>query len=307
MIAAPRLVEGEAVVRLVVNGEERRAIAEPRMLLATSFVTSFGLTGTHVGCEQGVCGACTVRMDGEIVRSCLLFAVQAVGSRIETIEGLASGDELHPVQHAYHEKYGLQCGYCTPGLVLATVALLERNPDPSEAEIREHLAGNVCRCTGYVGIVASVQEAAGSSQEGRNVAATETEGYVGRRIPPFESAKYLRGRGKYVDDIQLPGMLHAAFLRSPFAHAKVTRVDADGCPSGPRRRRARAHSAADSERKSGDRTPTSPREGGECEQPSECCPPRRFASSARPLAVRHRDHPATWPRTQQLIDVEYEH
>jgi carbon-monoxide dehydrogenase small subunit len=158
--AARRLVEGEAVVRLVVNGEERRAIAEPRMLLCDFLRHELGLTGTHVGCEQGVCGACTVRMDGEIVRSCLLFAVQAEGSRIETIEGLASGDELHPVQQAYHEKYGLQCGYCTPGLVLATVALLERNPDPSEAEIREHLAGNVCRCTGYVGIVASVQEAA---------------------------------------------------------------------------------------------------------------------------------------------------
>ena len=160
MTAARRLVEGEAVVRLVVNGEERRAIAEPRMLLCDFLRHELGLTGTHVGCEQGVCGACTVRMDGEIVRSCLLFAVQAEGSRIETIEGLASGDELHPVQQAYHEKYGLQCGYCTPGLVLATVALLERNPDPSEAEIREHLAGNVCRCTGYVGIVASVQEAA---------------------------------------------------------------------------------------------------------------------------------------------------
>jgi aerobic-type carbon monoxide dehydrogenase small subunit (CoxS/CutS family) len=165
--AAPRLVEGEAVVRLVVNGEERRAIAEPRMLLCDFLRHELGLTGTHVGCEQGVCGACTVRMDGEIVRSCLLFAVQAVGSRIETIEGLASGDELHPVQQAYHEKYGLQCGYCTPGLVLATVALLERNPDPSEAEIREHLAGNVCRCTGYVGIVASVQEAARKLAGGR--------------------------------------------------------------------------------------------------------------------------------------------
>jgi aerobic-type carbon monoxide dehydrogenase small subunit (CoxS/CutS family) len=160
MSAAPSLVEGETVVRLVVNGEERRAIAEPRMLLCDFLRHELGLTGTHVGCEQGVCGACTVRLDGEIVRSCLLFAVQAEGSRIETIEGLATGEELHPVQQAYYEQHGLQCGYCTPGLVLATVALLERNPDPTEADIREHLAGNVCRCTGYVGIVASVQEAA---------------------------------------------------------------------------------------------------------------------------------------------------
>jgi aerobic-type carbon monoxide dehydrogenase small subunit (CoxS/CutS family) len=167
MSAAPRLLEGETVVRLVVNGEERRAIAEPRMLLCDFLRHELGLTGTHVGCEQGVCGACTVRLDGEIVRSCLLFAVQAEGSRIETIEGLATGEELHPVQQAYHEQHGLQCGYCTPGLVLATVALLERNPDPSEAEIREHLAGNVCRCTGYVGIVASVQEAARKLGGGR--------------------------------------------------------------------------------------------------------------------------------------------
>lgn len=167
MSPAPMLVEGEAVVRVVVNGEERRAIAEPRMLLCDFLRHELGLTGTHVGCEQGVCGACTVRVDGEIVRSCLLFAVQAEGSRIETIEGLASGDELHPVQQAYYEKHGLQCGYCTPGLVLATVALLERNPDPSDAEIREQLAGNVCRCTGYVGIVASVQEAARKLAGGR--------------------------------------------------------------------------------------------------------------------------------------------
>jgi carbon-monoxide dehydrogenase small subunit len=160
MSSAARLVEGETVVRLVVNGEERRAIAEPRMLLCDFIRHELGLTGTHVGCEQGVCGACTVRMDGEIVRSCLLFAVQAEGSRIETIEGLAPGDELHPVQQAYHEQHGLQCGYCTPGLVLATVDLLERNPSPSEGEIREYLAGNVCRCTGYVGIVAAVKDAA---------------------------------------------------------------------------------------------------------------------------------------------------
>jgi carbon-monoxide dehydrogenase small subunit len=167
MSRASRLVEGETVVRLVVNGEERRAIAEPRMLLCDFLRHELGLTGTHVGCEQGVCGACTVRMDGEIVRSCLVFAVQTEGSQIETIEGLAPGEELHPVQQAYQEQHGLQCGYCTPGLVLATVALLERNPDPTEAEIREHLAGNICRCTGYVGVVASVQEASRKLGGGR--------------------------------------------------------------------------------------------------------------------------------------------
>jgi carbon-monoxide dehydrogenase small subunit len=154
------VVEGELVVRLTVNGEERRGIAEPRTLLSDFLRAELGLTGTHVGCEQGVCGSCTVRLDGELARSCLLFAVQAEGSRIETVEGLASGDELHPVQQAFHEEHGLQCGFCTPGLLLATVDLLERNPSPGEAEIREELAGNVCRCTGYVGIVAAVQAAA---------------------------------------------------------------------------------------------------------------------------------------------------
>jgi carbon-monoxide dehydrogenase small subunit len=157
---SPDLLEGEVVVRLTVNGEERRGFAEPRLLLADFLRHELGLTGTHIGCEQGVCGACSIRLDGELVRSCLLFAVQAQGAAIETVEGLASGEELHPVQQAFHEKHGLQCGYCTPGLLLATVDLLERNPSPNEQEIREYLAGNICRCTGYVGIVAAVQDAA---------------------------------------------------------------------------------------------------------------------------------------------------
>jgi carbon-monoxide dehydrogenase small subunit len=160
-------LEGEIVVRLTVNGETRRAIAEPRMLLSDFIRHELGLTGTHVGCEQGVCGSCTIRMDGELVRSCLVFAVQAEGASLETVEGLADGDELHPVQQAFHEEHGLQCGFCTPGLLIATRDLLERNPDPSESEIRDELSGNVCRCTGYVGIVAAVQEAARKLGGGR--------------------------------------------------------------------------------------------------------------------------------------------
>jgi carbon-monoxide dehydrogenase small subunit len=160
MSVLDKLVEGEVVVRMTVNREERRGIAEPRLLLADFLRHELGLTGTHLGCEQGVCGACSIRMDGELVRSCTLFAVQAEGATIETVEGLATGEDLHPVQQAYHERHGLQCGFCTPGLLLATVDLLERNPSPSEQEIRDYLAGNICRCTGYVGIVAAVQEAA---------------------------------------------------------------------------------------------------------------------------------------------------
>jgi carbon-monoxide dehydrogenase small subunit len=155
-----KVIDGEVLVRLTVNGEERRGIAEPRLLLADFLRHELGLTGTHLGCEQGVCGACSIRMDGELVRSCTLFAVQAEGAAIETVEGLATGEDLHPVQLAYHERHGLQCGFCTSGLLLATVDLLERNPSPSEQEIRDYLAGNICRCTGYVGVVAAVQEAA---------------------------------------------------------------------------------------------------------------------------------------------------
>jgi aerobic-type carbon monoxide dehydrogenase small subunit (CoxS/CutS family) len=160
------VIEGEVVVRLTVNGEERRGFAEPRLLLADFLRHELGLTGTHVGCEQGVCGACSIRLDGELVRSCTLFAIQAEGASIETVEGLAPGEDLHPVQQAYHEEHGLQCGFCTPGLLLATVDLLERNPSPSEAEIRDYLAGNICRCTGYVGVVAAVQEAARKLEAG---------------------------------------------------------------------------------------------------------------------------------------------
>ena len=154
------IVDGVAAVRVTVNGEARQGLAEPRTLLADFLRQELGLTGTHVGCEQGVCGACTVRVDGELVRSCLMFAVQAESASIETVEGLARGAELHPIQQAFHEEHGLQCGFCTPGLLLATAALLETDPDPSEAEIRWALAGNVCRCTGYVGVVAAVQAAA---------------------------------------------------------------------------------------------------------------------------------------------------
>jgi len=154
------IVEGEVVVRLTVNGEERRGIAEPRTLLSDFLRHELGLTGTHVGCEQGACGACTVRLDGVPVRSCLLFAVQAEGASIATVEGLATGGELHPIQRAFSSEHGLQCGYCTPGLLLTAQALLEENADPSELAIREALSGNVCRCTGYVGVVASVMEAA---------------------------------------------------------------------------------------------------------------------------------------------------
>jgi aerobic carbon-monoxide dehydrogenase small subunit len=148
------------VVTTTVDGRVRTGLAEPRLLLSDFLRHELGLTGVHVGCEQGGCGSCTIRLDGRLALSCLTLAVQVDGARIDTVEGLARGGELHPIQRAFQERHGLQCGFCTPGMLLAAQALLEQTPDPSNAEIRGHLSGNVCRCTGYTGIVASVREAA---------------------------------------------------------------------------------------------------------------------------------------------------
>jgi carbon-monoxide dehydrogenase small subunit len=147
-------------IALTVNGERHEADVEPRELLVYFLRERLGLTGTHVGCDTSSCGACTVLLDGESVKSCTLLAVQADGGDVTTIEGLAEDGQLHPVQQAFHEQHALQCGYCTPGFVMATVSLLREQPDPSEAEIRKALEGNMCRCTGYVNIVKAVQQSA---------------------------------------------------------------------------------------------------------------------------------------------------
>ena len=148
-------------VALTVNGERHAADVEPRQLLVYFLRETLGLKGTNVGCDTSSCGACTVLVDGESVKSCTVLAVQADGSEVTTIEGLASDGELHPVQQAFQEQHALQCGYCTPGFVMATVSLLDENPSPSEDEIRRALEGNLCRCTGYHNIVKAVQHAAG--------------------------------------------------------------------------------------------------------------------------------------------------
>lgn len=148
-------------ITLKVNGDETTRSVEPRRLLVDFLRHDLGLTGTHIGCEHGVCGACTVLLDGETVRSCIMFAVQADGHEVETVESLAEGpDELHPIQTAFWENHGLQCGFCTPGMLMATKELLSENPHPDEDEIRRALAGNICRCTGYVHIVSAVRAAA---------------------------------------------------------------------------------------------------------------------------------------------------
>lgn len=148
-------------VRVTVNGKDYERQCEPRLLLADFLRHELGLSGTHVGCEQGVCGACTILLDGEAVRSCILFAVQAHGHSMTTVEGLAPNKgELHPLQQAFHEAHGLQCGFCTPGFLMTLVPFLAENPRPSEVEIREAISGNLCRCTGYQNIVEAVKLAA---------------------------------------------------------------------------------------------------------------------------------------------------
>ena len=155
-------------VSVELNGARHEADVEPRTLLSDFIRHVAGLTGTHVGCEHGVCGACTIQLDGETVRACLMLAAQADGRSLLTVEGLADGDGLHPLQQAFTDHHALQCGFCTPGFLLSAEALLRERPDPNEREIREALAGNLCRCTGYEGIVAAVRAVA---QERRGEAA----------------------------------------------------------------------------------------------------------------------------------------
>ena len=148
------------MLTFTVNGEEHRLEVEPRRLLADVLRDDLGLTGTHLGCEQGACGACTVLLDGGAVRSCLIFAVQAEGAEVTTVEGLARGGVLHPLQAAFRDHHAVQCGFCTPGMLLAALDLLARSPAPTAAEVREELSGNLCRCTGYGRIVDAVLDAA---------------------------------------------------------------------------------------------------------------------------------------------------
>jgi carbon-monoxide dehydrogenase small subunit len=155
-------------IEVTVNGMKHKAVVEPRTLLVYFLRDCLKLTGTHVGCDTSQCGACTIQLNGRAVKSCTILAVQANGARITTVEGLARDGALHPVQEGFREKHGLQCGYCTPGMIMTSVSLLEMNANPTEEEIRHALEGNLCRCTGYVNIVESIRWAA-EKMGGRNV------------------------------------------------------------------------------------------------------------------------------------------
>jgi aerobic carbon-monoxide dehydrogenase small subunit len=153
-------VPAEHTIRVTVNGCEYTRTVEPRLLLIDFLRNDLGLTGSHIGCDTTTCGACTIHLDGRSVKSCTMFAVQADGAEILTVEGLARGGSLHPLQQAFHERHGLQCGYCTPGMLMSALALLQDNPSPTRDEIKRAIAGNLCRCTGYHFIVESIEEAA---------------------------------------------------------------------------------------------------------------------------------------------------
>ncbi|MEI7438172.1 MAG: (2Fe-2S)-binding protein [Thermoleophilia bacterium] len=157
-------MSGKMAITTTVNGEEHEVLIEPRLLLVNMIRETLHETGTHIGCDTSSCGACTVLLDGKPVKSCTVLAVQANGREITTVEGLETADGLHPVQEGFKEEHGLQCGYCTPGMMMTSVALLAENPDPSEDDIRKAISGNLCRCTGYVNIVKAVQYAAKKQQ-----------------------------------------------------------------------------------------------------------------------------------------------
>jgi carbon-monoxide dehydrogenase small subunit len=168
-------------IDLTINGQKYSGRTEPRTLLTYFLRDELGLTGTHIGCIVGKCGACTIILNGKAVKSCLLFAQQVEGAEILTVEGLAKGSQLHPIQEAFWEHHGLQCGYCTPGMLLSTYDLLKRNPDPTESEIREGISGNLCMCTGYVNIVKAVKSAAEKMAPGPNIRSRELAPRAGKR------------------------------------------------------------------------------------------------------------------------------
>ena len=225
--------EPKAHISLTLNGKPAEADVPARKTLLDAVREELGQTGTHAGCEHGVCGCCNVLLDGKVVRSCLLLAVQADGRDVRTVESLGSPERLGPLQRAFAEKHAMQCGYCTPGMIMAAADLLAANPDPDESEIRTALSGNLCRCTGYMEIVDAVKDAAGRIARGETVVeeppalpADNAGGpYIGRRIPPVEDRRFVAGKGAYINDFTLPDLLHMATVRSPHAHARIVSID----------------------------------------------------------------------------------
>lgn len=219
-------------VEITVNGQTRRAAVPPRQLLVDYVRQDCGLTGTHTGCEDGVCGACTLHVDGQPMKPCMMFTAQADGCEVSTVESLGDPMQLSPLQANFKKFHGLQCGYCTSGMLMSAQALLERNPAPTEDDVRKAIAGNICRCTGYQNIIdailATAAEARGETYEaplGAGEHPAETEGWVGKGVQRERDNRLLTGLGHFTADDVPVGTLYTAVLRSPHAHARIVRVD----------------------------------------------------------------------------------
>ena len=232
-------------VTMTVNGEQVSGEVEPRTLLVHFLRDQLRLTGTHWGCDTSNCGTCVVSVDGQPVKSCTMLAVMASGHDVRTVEGLAVDGKLDPVQEGFMQCHGLQCGFCTPGMMITARALLDENPHPSEDEIREAISGQICRCTGYTTIVRSIQWAAEHAEPGgprvttievrpEDTADNDQKPCGYGRMLRKEDPRFIRGRGNYVDDVQLPGMLHLAILRSPIAHARIITIDITAAQAHPK-------------------------------------------------------------------------
>ena len=224
---------GRQLLSFEVNGIPTQIAVEPRQTLLEVLRDELQLIGAKEGCSNGNCGACTVLVDDVSICACLALGVEMEGHTIRTVEGLAHGAELHPIQRAYIEEAGFQCGFCTPGLIMSTVRLLERIPNPTEEEIRWNLAGNLCRCTGYDKVIRSVQAAAQMLQEGRPLTQpTQGNGHangfrvIGQSIPRVDAQERVMGKAVFAADLTVRGTLHGKILRSPYAHARIKRIDA---------------------------------------------------------------------------------
>jgi len=211
----------ERVVHLTVNGDPHSVAVRPNVTLLDLLRDDLGLIGTKRGCDFGDCGTCTVLLDGEAVKSCLVLAVAADGHEVTTIEGLASDGAMHPLQKAFIAKGAIQCGFCTPGMVMAAKALVDANPDPTDDDIKTALGGNLCRCTGYTRII-DAGDAVAEPDSGHDL---ETHAVVGRSVPRRDAPAKVTGRAVFTEDIRMPNMLYGRILTSPHAHALVTSID----------------------------------------------------------------------------------
>ncbi|MGH9243770.1 MAG: 2Fe-2S iron-sulfur cluster-binding protein [Acidimicrobiales bacterium] len=210
-------------IRLEVNDVGYDLFVEPDRSLVDALRDDLGLSGTKRACNEGECASCAVLLDGEVVNSCLVLAVEAAGHGVSTIEGLARNGQLDPVQQAFAQNFASQCGYCTPGMVMTAKALLADNPHPTADDVRQYIRGNLCRCTGYAKIVEAILAASGQTIERADRPSAHR--VVGRSVARTDSLEKVTGRAQYAYDMQLPGMVYGEILRSPFPHARITAID----------------------------------------------------------------------------------